>query len=231
MWTNEQLKEKARVNLNRNYWPLVLAGLLYSLAAGGVSTATSSSSVRSSIQNAGSFGAMIMAIVLTILAVSTLFSIALDICVFNPLMVGVNKYFVACQTQEKPELNTFAFGFKNCYGKIVLTMFLQDLFIFLWSLLFIIPGIYKSLEWMLVPYILTENPGMDAKEARQRSAELMDGNKWKAFVLGLSFLGWVLLSVITCGIVGIFYVTPYMQLTYGELYTAIKAEKQSVVNW
>lgn len=231
MWTNEQLKEKARENLNRNYWPLVLAGLLYSLAAGGVSTAMRSSSVRSSIQSAGSFGAMIMTIIFTILAVSTLFSIALDACVFNPLLIGVDKYFVACQTQEKPELNTFAFGFKNCYGKIVLTMFLQDLFIFLWCLLFIIPGIYKSLEWMLVPYILTENPGMDAKEARQRSAELMDGNKWKAFVLGLSFLGWVLLSLITCGIVGIFYVTPYMQLTYGELYTAIKAEKQSVVNW
>lgn len=231
MWTNEQLKEKARANLNRNYWPLVLAGLMYTLAAGGFSVATSTSSTRSSIQDAGSFGAMITAMIFAILAVSSLFSIALNICVFNPLLIGVDKYFVACQKEEKPELNTFAFGFKNCYGKIVLTMFLQDLFIFLWSLLFIIPGIYKSLEWMLVPYILTENPGMDAKEARQKSAELMDGNKWKAFVLGLTFIGWILLSGLTCGILSIFYVTPYMQLTYGELYTAIKAEKQGTVNW
>ena len=78
---------------------------------------------------------------------------------------------------------------------------------------------------MLIPYLLADNPQMDREEAFAKSKEMMDGNKWKAFVLDLSFFGWGLLSACTCGILYIFYVGPYIHLTKAELYHALKAEQ------
>ncbi len=92
---------------------------------------------------------------------------------------------------------------------VVLVMFLKNLFTSLWTLLFVIPGIVKHYEYLMIPYILAENPGMDRKEAFQISKRMMDGQKMETFILDLSFIGWILLSAITCGIVGIFYVNPY----------------------
>lgn len=233
MWTNSDLKIRAKANLKRNYWGAVLGGVLLPIASS--SSSSSLSSFTTNIRNSGVAGLgeeQVMALVAVLLAVSfvgAIIGIALQILVFNPLIVGLDRYFVTCQTQEKTDMKLFGFGFKNSYGNIVLAMFLQRLFIVLWSLLCVIPGIYKSYQWMLVPYILAENPGMKAADARRKSAELMDGNKWKAFVLELSFLGWILLSLCTCGILAVFYVTPYQQLTYAEFYTAVKAEKAGSV--
>ena len=97
-------------------------------------------------------------------------------------------------------------------------MFHYDLRVFLWSLLFIIPGFYKEYQYRLVPYILAEQPDMNYKEALQKSAALMNGHKWKAFVLDLSFIPWHIFGLITCGMGTIFYVTPYHSLTQAALY-------------
>ena len=101
-------------------------------------------------------------------------------------------------------------------------MFLKALYVFLWSLLLVIPGIIKGYEYRMIPYILAENPGIDTKEAFAMSKQMMDGNKWNAFVLDLSFLGWIILSVFTCGILAVFYVNPYIYMTDAELYVALK---------
>ena len=103
-------------------------------------------------------------------------------------------------------------------------MFLRTLYIFGWSLLFLIPGIVKSYSYMLVPYIMAENPTLDHKRVFQLSREMMNGHKMEAFVLQWSFFGWILLSVFTTGILNILYVNPYMQATYAEFYSAVKAE-------
>ena len=102
------------------------------------------------------------------------------------------------------------------------TLFLRDLYIILWSLLFIIPGIIKGYSYMLVPYILAEEPAMDNKEAFRLSREMMDGNKWHAFCLDLSFIGWHILNVFTFGLLGIFYVKPYQATASAEMYIAIR---------
>lgn len=104
---------------------------------------------------------------------------------------------------------------------VVKIMFCRGLFTLLWSLLFIIPGIIKAYEYRMIPYLLAENPDMDMSEAFARSKEMMMGNKWEAFVLDLSFIGWYFLSAFTCGILSIFYVKPYVQLTNTELYVAL----------
>ena len=100
-------------------------------------------------------------------------------------------------------------------------MFLKELKIVLWSLLFVIPGIIKAYEYLMVPYILAENPNIDSKRAFQMSRDMMKGEKWDTFVLELSFLGWTLLGVLACGI-GSLFVAPYMQATFTELYEVLK---------
>ena len=126
--------------------------------------------------------------------------------------------------KEPAELNELGWPFKNCYGNVVKTMLLTDVYVILWSLLFIIPGIIKGYAYMMVPYILAENPSLDANEAITISRRMMDGNKWKAFVFDLSFILWDIASVITLGVLGIFYVGPYKFASKAELYYAIKAQ-------
>ena len=96
-------------------------------------------------------------------------------------------------------------------------------------LLFIIPGIVKSYEYMMIPYLLAEHPEMTRQEAFAESKQMMDGNKWDAFVLDLSFIGWTLLGVCTFGILLVFYVEPYIYLTRAELYHAKRVIKSPQV--
>ena len=121
------------------------------------------------------------------------------------------------------------FTFDHNYKNVTKVMFLRDLYTALWTLLFIIPGIVKGYEYKMIPYLLAENPDMSQQEAFGRSKQMMDGNKWKAFVLDLSFLGWSILSALTLGILGIFYVNPYYNMTQAAFYEAVKFEKYGYV--
>ena len=96
--------------------------------------------------------------------------------------------------------------------------------IFLWGLLFVIPGIVKSYEYRMVPYILAENPNLQMSEVFALSREMTMNQKMNIFVLDLSFIGWSLLSVCTCGLLAIFYVNPYVQATNAELFLELKRQ-------
>lgn len=87
---------------------------------------------------------------------------------------------------------------------------------------FIIPGIVKSYEYQMIPYLLADNPQMTKEEAFAESKRMMQGQKWNAFVLDLSFIGWDILSGMTMGILGIFYVQPYKDGTHAALYEALR---------
>ena len=159
-------------------------------------------------------------ILLYILLLLSVILLVLSIFIFQPLAVGCRRWYLKNRT-EKPQLKELIHIFGNGYANVVKIMFFKELYTFLWSLLFIIPGIIKAYEYRLIPYLLAENPNMDMQEAFERSRTMMDGNKWDAFVLDLSFIGWIILSGITRGILGIFYVNPYIQLTNAELYVAL----------
>lgn len=160
--------------------------------------------------------------VLGVVAIVCLIAELLRLLVINPLEVGCQNFFI--QNSEAPaELNELSRGF-NPYWRNVGAMFLRGLFLFLWSLLFIIPGIIKHYSYRMVPYILADNPGMKGKEAITLSRQMMDGHKWNAFVLDLSFIGWMLLSALTLGILGVFYVHPYIFCTDAELYRVLKEQ-------
>lgn len=164
--------------------------------------------------------AMTFAIVLFFIAVA----IILKIFVLAPLEVGANNYF-KINTTVKAELSALGFSFKKKnYWKMVKTIFLRNLYVTLWSFLFLIPGIIKNYEYRMVPYILSDAPGITTKDAFRISKEMMRGNKWKAFVLDFSFIGWQMLALVTCGFSNVFYVNPYIYATNAELFVALREE-------
>jgi uncharacterized membrane protein len=101
------------------------------------------------------------------------------------------------------------------------TMFIKNLLVFLWTLLFIVPGIIKSYAYRMVPYLLAENPDLDYLEAIRLSEKMTLGHKFDIFILDLSFIGWYLLGLLACG-VGIIFVRPYQDATNAELYLVLK---------
>ena len=113
--------------------------------------------------------------------------------------------------------------FRYPYGNPIVVQLLTDLKIALGYFLLIVPGIYWTYCYMLVPYLLAENPYMSATRAMELSKEMMEGEKWNFFILKLSFFGWLLLCVFTFGIGG-FFLEPYMQATYAEFYAAMRSK-------
>ena len=144
----------------------------------------------------------------------------LNIFVLGPLQIGAAGFFTV-NADEKANVGEIGRGFKNGYFDNVATALLQKLFIALWSLLFIVPGIIKSYSYRMVPYIRAEHPEMSAMDCIRASKEMMNGQKKNAFVLDLSFLGWVILEILSLGIVGLFWSKPYYHQANAELYRAL----------
>lgn len=163
------------------------------------------------------FGITFIIIFLIIMAVVVL----LDVFICNPIEVGCKRFYVR-NLNESAQVGNVGFAFDNHYKNITKTMFFRDLYTILWTLLFIIPGIVKSYEYQMIPYLLAENPQMSREQAFAESKRMMSGQKWRAFVLDLSFIGWNILSAITLGILGIFYVQPYMDATHAALYETLR---------
>ena len=161
------------------------------------------------------------AIVVLVVAVILLFAGVLKIFVLNPLEAGCRNFLLRNATGES-DLGDIGFGFTPDYWRNVKTLFLRDLFRFLWGLLLIVPGIIKRYSYRMAPYILADRPELSGTEVLTLSRQMMDGHKWKTFVLDLSFLGWNILSALTFGLLGVFYVNPYRQCTDAELYRELK---------
>lgn len=141
--------------------------------------------------------------------------------VSGPIVVGKNRYFMEHRGFGSRFERLF-FSFKSGrYLNIVKIMFWRDIKVFLWSLLFVIPGIIKSYEYCMVPYILAENPQISCERAFELSKLMTRGEKWKIFVLDLSFIGWYFLGALCCCVGGIF-VNPYYEATYAELYQVMR---------
>ena len=205
----------------KNYVSAVVVALLMGIFG----TVSGESSARRVSENSDIYSGnlfnvgMITGLLAGIATVVILIVLVAKVFVGNLLKMGGYRFFILNQTAQ-PGIGTLLDGFRSGhYVNIVLTMFLRDLFTALWSLLLVIPGIVKHYEYLMVPYIIAENPAMDYKEAFQISKQMMDGEKMEAFIMDLSFLGWYLLSAVTCGLLAIFYVNPYVQASFAEMYT------------
>lgn len=165
---------------------------------------------------------VVVVVFLIIFVIAMVVGMVYGALVINPVDVGARRFFVKT-LNEKAEVKEVAFAFDNNYKNVIKILFIRDIKILLWSLLFIIPGAVKSYEYLMIPYLLAENPNLTKEEAFRLSKQMMTGQKWNAFVLHLSFFWWDMLSIITAGIVSVFYVQPYRNLTFAALYEELSA--------
>ena len=248
-WNRADLKRNAKESFRKNYWACVIVSLVILLitAGGGAgsgrgatTTVQNTYDMQSDMQyyNNSANQAMdealsvfdsfdrltqwgIWMIVLAVVLVIGLIAVIFSVFVGNILEVGGRRFYIE-NLYSHPGAGRLGYGFTcGYYWNIVKVMFLRQLFIFLWSLLFVIPGIIKAYEYYMVPDLLAEYPDMTWSEASARSREMMRGNKWNTFILEISFWPWVLLSAMTLGIAGVLYVNPYVDATKAELYDVL----------
>ena len=248
MWTRALLKTHAKEFFKRNYWRTVLASFVLTLCIGGgtfVSYRTSFKASVNDIKNVGhsfrtqnildaareSFGLSdmdrrmllgLISVVAILALIGLLVGLAVRIFLLQPLEVGCRRFYLD-NHNDPASLGSLGFSFENRrYWNIVKTQLLKEVFLFLWSLLFVIPGLIKAYSYRLVPFILADDPDMKPNDAILLSRQLMNGNKWRTFVLDLSFILWDILSVFTFGFLGLLWVNPYIHSTNAELYLALR---------
>lgn len=148
----------------------------------------------------------------------------LRIFLYNVLSIGFMVAFLKLLREGDDRLtsNMFHISFKNYWHK-VWGMFLMSIFLLLWFLLFIIPGIIKCFSYAMTPFILEERPDLSANEAIDHSRAMMKGRKFDLFWLYLSFIGWGFLCIFTAGI-GFLWLIPYMQTALAAFYEDVKAD-------
>lgn len=227
MWSREILKNDAKITLRNCLGNSILASLVL-IAINSVGNF----SIKMNNVDISRFTLTQLLTIWLSMSLASFVTILIQIFVVNLLTVGASHFFLSSRIRPSG-VDLVGFGFKKGrYGNVCKTMFLMRLFIGLWSLLFIIPGIYKSYQYRMVPYLLAENPEMDYRRALDLSASMMDGEKLNAFVLDLSFIGWHFLSLFTCMILEVLYVAPYQHHTNAGLYIALreKAINNGLVN-
>lgn len=172
------------------------------------------------------------AVVLNVLTVSIAsaavpgFGLLVSLLITGPMSLGLATFFLDLSCGKKISIGQIFDGFK-IYSKAESAYLLMVLFVFLWSLLFIIPGIIASLAYAMTFFIISDNPSLSASEALKESKRIMKGNKWKLFCLHLRFIGWILLAAIFTLGIGMLWVIPYMQVAVVKFYDDLKADKEN----
>ncbi|WP_082236538.1 DUF975 family protein [Anaeromassilibacillus senegalensis] len=225
MWSRSILKENAKIALRGRYWRAFVVALVAALLAGFASIGSTFNNLGQQFMNYGflydsGYLQMVAEQFLSWSVPLTLIGLLLSIFVVNVLSIGRARYFVQNHFGDV-RMETLFSGFGTNYKNSVAAMFVTSLYIFLWSLLFVIPGIYKSYQYFLVPYILSDNPNLPGDRVREISRAMTDGEKMNIFILQLSFIGWYFLGMLCLG-VGTLFVEPYMEASMAELYIFLR---------
>lgn len=147
----------------------------------------------------------------------------LAIIITYPLAYGFAILFLDLFREGKPiDIGKLFDGFKD-FGRVWGTLILVAIYTILWTCLLIIPGIVKSYSYALTPFILKDEPELKYNAAIEKSMRMMNGYKMKLFLLDLSFIGWMILSILTLGI-GLLFLQPYMNTARAAFYEDLKAE-------
>ena len=160
-----------------------------------------------------------------ILIIFTSIGIFVRILFINPIQVGQKRLFLESINYKKTKFWTLTYPFKlkkKRYKNTAETMLTVRIYQLLWNIT-IIGGIIKHYSYFMVPYIIAENPKIEAKDAIKMSQIMMNGNKWKTFLTDATFFGWEILNILTLGLIGLYY-SPYYMATFAALYVELRKE-------
>jgi len=144
----------------------------------------------------------------------------IGILISGAMSIGLAIFALSLSRKQNAKLSQIFDGFQK-FGVGLGAYILQFIFVILWSILLIIPGIIAAFAYSMTYYIIAENDSIGPLEAISKSKEMMRGNKWKLFCLGFRFFGWGLLCILTLGI-GFLWLFPYMIVSYAQFYDDLK---------
>lgn len=211
MKTNTELRRQGREALAGRWGTFVAASLVYMIISCFVQVPAQLSDFSRSVLMTGA------GVNYTLMSTSVVVSLLI-----LPLTYGYDTIFLRNLRGEPVGVEHMFDGFRD-YGRIFVTLLWQNILITLWTLLLIVPGIVKALAYALTPYILLDNPKLSTVEAIHLSREMMFGYKGKLFLLLLSFIGWGILCLFTCGI-GVLWLLPYISSSLAAFYEDVRAD-------
>lgn len=204
---------RARENLAGNWGMSILVAFVAALLGGAIAGGSFDLNVDAEVLS------QLPPAVLKIITIWTSIASVLGLIQFvvgGPVKLGNCQYLLHQHDKEEMSIHDLFSEFGRWGAGFALNL-LTGLFVGLWTMLFIIPGIVASYRYAMAPFILAENPEMSASEAITRSKEIMNGHKGELFTLDLSFIGWSLLCVLTCGI-GYLFLNPYIAASRAAFY-------------
>lgn len=216
MKSNQELKNSALAALKGNWAPAVLGAIFFTFATCLITS-------PSYCANMAAFGMPLFdSMNPKLLKIFSNSSFLLNFFLLYPLTLGysVAHKDLLLNGDAAITRNTINHTFSE-YLRTAISIFLVYLFTALWTLLLIVPGIVKGLAYSLTPFIVKDNPELSPNEAINLSVKMMKGHKFDLFYLYLSFLGWILLSMLTLG-VGLLWVIPYLETTMAAFYQDVK---------
>ena len=231
--TSSDFRSKARDALKGNWFIAVITGLVASVlgglngGGGGISfnfntdDSATIEQLLNELQIPQEVLGYILAAFAALLTVSAVYSFVMFI-IGSVVSIGYARFNIDLVEGQTPSISVLFSNFGR-WTTAIWANLLVSIRTFLWSLLFVIPGIIAAYSYAVTTYVLADNPDMTAKEAIDESKRLMDGNRWRLFCLEISFIGWDLVSLFTLGIASL-WVTPYREAARASFYQEIKSE-------
>lgn len=223
----KQLKLDAKAALKGNWGPSIGIYVLYCAIPGVLSiifSIVSALSQKTAVYN--SMGKLLYTKSDPVLFIISMIIYLIELLIIPPLIIGLFSYFLKISNRNLADVSELFSKF-NIYLKTVGLIFLIGLKTFLWSLLFIVPGIIAAINYSQAYFIMAQNPDVGIVEAIELSKQMMKDEKGEYFVLSLSFIGWILLSILTFFLLFL-WLGPYMMTTYANFYNAVS--KKVIIN-
>ncbi len=211
-------RAKARQALKGHWGAAVAVAFVGTLLSGGVSVSSSATEADGYLSFVSHD---VWIIAMTILVVSMLLALIIG----GVTQFGMCSFFTKLIKGQEARFGDLFSQFHRIWSGICM-VFVMGFFVFLWSLLFIIPGIIAGYRYAMVPWLMAEFPDLGVMDAMAESKRLMQGNKWRLFCLEFSFFGWALLVVLTLGI-GSLWLAPYTQTSVAAFYMEVTGRSEA----
>lgn len=225
MLTASDYRERARASL-KGKWGMAVLVCFLGVLLGGISVGSPVSvnydynkgvnfDVFGITMDPGYLSAGVLGLLSMVVGVMGVYALA-KFLIGGAVELGICAYFSKQALGEQTGIEE-EFAYFKYFGKALGLRIVTSVFIFLWSLLLVVPGIIAAYRYSMATYLMAEHPEMGIMEAIEASKQMMDGNKWSLFCLEISFIGWAILSALTFGI-GQLFLNPYIQMATAHFY-------------